>query len=63
MRYLYTVLFVLAFAAYVAALFNIGNNTGEPLSDTGNALMLSNCALMLLVSRWQGTQTAGHTST
>jgi hypothetical protein len=47
--YLCYVLFGLGFLVYVAAaLFFIGEPTGETLSDVGNALMLTTAVLLLL---------------
>jgi hypothetical protein len=52
MFYLGLVLFVLGFAAYVVALFHIGDPDGETFSDVGNALMLTATVLLLLRLSW-----------
>ncbi|MCF7810415.1 hypothetical protein K9N50_05460 [bacterium] len=48
MQYLSYLLFVIGLACYLTALFFIGDNTGETLSDIGNAIMLINAGLLLL---------------
>ena len=49
MLYLCWVLFGLGFLTYlVAAAFFIGDDTGETLSDIGNAIMLTTAVLLLL---------------
>ena len=52
MFYLGLVLFVLGFAAYLAAAFHIGHPDGGTYSDIGNALMLTATALLLLRLSW-----------
>jgi len=52
MFYLGLVLFVLGFAAYVVALFHIGDPDGETYSDVGNALMLTATVALLLRLSW-----------
>jgi hypothetical protein len=48
MWYVSAVLFVLGFAAYIIAAFNVGNNTGETFSDIGNACMLTSVSSIVL---------------
>ena len=45
------VLFVLGLIAYVCALYFMWSNTGEILSDTGNALMLITAVVTLFQIR------------
>jgi hypothetical protein len=53
-------LFVIGLVCYVAALFFIGSDTGETLSDIGNALLLATIAILLL--RMSGRTGQGGTS-
>ena len=48
MIYLCYVLFAIGVLFYVAALFFIGDPTGETLSDVANALLLMTAVLLLL---------------
>jgi len=41
-------LFVIGLACYVTAVFFIGDNTGETLSDIGNAILLVTAVILLL---------------
>jgi hypothetical protein len=41
-------LFVIGLACYVTAVFFIGDDTGETLSDIGNAVMLLTAVILLL---------------
>ena len=54
MWYVSAVFFVLGFAAYVIAVFNIGNDTGETFSDIGNACMLTSVSSIMLWSMRPG---------
>ena len=47
---LFYILFSLGCFSYLIALFFIGSDTGETLSDIGNAIMLTNIVLILLRS-------------
>jgi uncharacterized membrane protein HdeD (DUF308 family) len=53
MIYLCYMLFGLGFISYIVAAFNVGSDTGETLSDIGNALMLITAVLLLFrAARW-----------
>jgi len=47
LRFCY-VLFLIGLACYVTAVFFIGDNTGETLSDIGNAVLLLTAVILLL---------------
>jgi hypothetical protein len=53
-------LFVIGLACYVAALFFIGSDTGETLSDIGNGVLLTTIAILLL--RMSDRRTEGASS-
>ena len=52
------VLFVIGLACYVTAVFFIGADTGETLSDIGNAVLLLTAVILLLRLSGQGGQRA-----
>jgi hypothetical protein len=53
-------LFVIGLACYVAAVFFIGSDTGETLSDIGNGVLLVTIVLLLLrMSGRRGLGTTG----
>ncbi len=54
MIYLCYVLFILGLLSYGAAMFFIGDSTGETLSDFGNAFMLVTAVTLLLRSSRKG---------
>jgi len=54
------VLFAIGLACYVVAVFFIGDDTGETLSDIGNAVLLLTAVILLLrLSGQRGQKTPG----
>ncbi|NIM48353.1 MAG: hypothetical protein GTO22_03695 [Gemmatimonadales bacterium] len=48
MTYLCYALFVIGLGCYAVALFFIGSDTGETLSDIGNGVLLTTAVILLL---------------
>jgi hypothetical protein len=56
MKFVYLLLILAGVGAYVMALLNIGNPQGELYSDIGNAILLFDIALMMMIDRLERSE-------